>query len=305
MCGTCGCGQEDGIFIRKPGEKPVFNHQHKYIHSHQHSHGNEEHSHSHEHYFAHSHDHQGDHEHEHEHEGHDHGHSEKVHEHSHPEVEKATREIEVRTDVLQINNLRAERNRGYFDALKITAYNLISSPGSGKTTILEKTIQILKDKISFCVIEGDQQTMLDANRIDALGIPVIQINTGSGCHLDSLMISNAMEQLDLVNHSTLFIENVGNLVCPSMFDLGESFRVAIISTTEGDDKPLKYPDIFASSDVCVINKTDLLPYLDANVEVLKQNALKINTNLIFFELSAKTGEGFELWTEWIQKNQIK
>lgn len=213
------------------------------------------------------------------------------------------REIQVKTDVLQFNNLTAERNRGYFEALKITAYNLVSSPGAGKTTILEKTIQKLKNKIPFFVIEGDQQTMLDAERIQVLGVPVIQINTGSGCHLDAAMISKTFDQLDLTISSTLFIENVGNLVCPSMFDLGESFRVAIISTTEGDDKPLKYPDIFASSNVCLINKIDLLPYLDSNIAIIKQNALKINPNLIFFEVSAKTEEGFDEWLNWIISNQ--
>ena len=299
MCGTCGCGNDDNILFRKPGEKPVFNHQHKYRHTHIHTHDGVEHEHDHEHHYHHTHDGYG----AHDHEMHDHP-GEHVHSHDgHEGVVKSQREVAVQTDVLSFNKLRAERNRGYFEALKITAYNMVSSPGSGKTSVLERTIQLLKDKISFFVIEGDQQTMLDAQRIDALGIPVVQVNTGSGCHLDAAMVAKSFEKLELTTGSTLFIENVGNLVCPSMFDLGEACRVAIISTTEGDDKPLKYPDIFASSDVCIINKIDLLPYLDCNLEVLKQNALKVNPRLIFFELSAKTSQGFEAWLEWIRLNQ--
>jgi hydrogenase nickel incorporation protein HypB len=199
----------------------------------------------------------------------------------------------------------AERNRGYFDALNITALNLVSSPGSGKTTLLETTIRDLGDTLSFAVIEGDQQTTNDADRIDALHVPVVQINTGKGCHLDSEMIQRAYKELKPAQDSVLMIENVGNLVCPALFDLGEKHRVVIISTTEGDDKPLKYPDMFAHSDICLINKIDLLPYLQFDVDKVKENALRINHHLKFFEISATTGEGMEHWYEWLKQNVLQ
>ncbi|MGI9547022.1 MAG: hydrogenase nickel incorporation protein HypB [Flavobacteriaceae bacterium] len=196
----------------------------------------------------------------------------------------------------------AARNRGYFEAKNIFALNLVSSPGSGKTALLEQTLKNLKNDIPFYVIEGDQQTLNDANRIAALDIPVIQINTGKGCHLESDMVYEAVKQLNPQENSVMMIENVGNLVCPSMFNLGESKRVVIISTTEGVDKPLKYPDMFHSSDICIINKIDLLPYLDIDLEELKQHAIKINPGLQFFEVSATKGEGMEAWYSWLKQN---
>ena len=208
-------------------------------------------------------------------------------------------------DILQHNDLMASRNRGYFDAKNLFVLNLVSSPGSGKTSLLERTLTDLKENISFAVIEGDQQTLQDANRIDALHVPVIQINTGKGCHLESDMVYDAVKQLDPKEGSILMIENVGNLVCPSMFDLGERKRVVIISTTEGEDKPLKYPDMFLSSDICIINKTDLLPYLSFDLEKLKSYALKVNPNLKFFEVSATTGQGMETWYQWLKAEQEK
>ena len=162
-------------------------------------------------------------------------------------------------------------------------------------------IKDLKTDISFAVIEGDQQTMNDANRIEALEVPVIQINTGKGCHLESDMIYDAIKQLAPKDNSVLMIENVGNLVCPSMFDLGEKNRIVIISTTEGEDKPLKYPDMFHTSDICIINKIDLLPYLNFDIEKLKSSALQVNPKLQFFEVSATTGQGMEKWYEWLKK----
>ena len=199
----------------------------------------------------------------------------------------------------------AARNRGYFEAKNLFVLNLVSSPGSGKTSLLEKTLQDLKKEYGFAVIEGDQQTLQDANRIDALKVPVIQINTGKGCHLESDMVYEAVKQLNPKENSILMIENVGNLVCPSMFDLGEHKRVVIISTTEGEDKPLKYPDMFMSSQVCIINKTDLLPYLDFDIEKLKSYALQINPKLIFFEVSATKGLGMETWYNWLKKETHK
>ncbi len=203
-------------------------------------------------------------------------------------------------DILAHNNLLAERNRGYFEAKNITALNMVSSPGAGKTTLLEKTITALKDHIPFFVIEGDQQTMNDAERIDATGVPVVQINTGSGCHLDAVMINSAVKQLSPDPDSLLLIENVGNLVCPALFDLGEAKRVVVISVTEGDDKPIKYPTIFRNADLCIINKTDLLPYVQFDVEKTKEYARRIQPQIEFIETSATKGDGMEAWFDWLE-----
>ncbi len=274
MCGTCGCGsEENGVSIQNPRDikiQQIDDH----MHEHQHHH-NEGHTHEH---------------------SHDHNHN---HDHSHHRKTI----IDVEKDILQHNDIMAARNRGYFEAKNIFALNLVSSPGSGKTSILEKTLTDLKNEMTFSVIEGDQQTLNDANRIDAINIPVIQINTGKGCHLESDMIYEAVKKLKIKDKSILMIENVGNLVCPSMFDLGESKRVVIISTTEGEDKPIKYPDMFHSSDICIINKIDLLPYLNFDMDKLKLHAKQINPKLEFFEISATTGEGMDVWYEWLRKNK--
>ena len=270
MCGTCGCGEDDHITYRKPGD-------HSISHTHSHEHG--DHTHSHPHVHDHSHDHSHAHSHNHD------------HEHTHT--------INLERNILSKNELLAERNRGFFEGMNIVALNLVSSPGSGKTSLLEKTITKIKGKLETAVIEGDQQTLNDANRIEKAGAPVIQINTGNGCHLDALMVNKAMKQLDLKQGSILFIENVGNLVCPSLFDLGETKRVVIISVTEGDDKPAKYPTMFETADLCVINKTDLAPYVDFDEEKLKSTALQVNPHLEFISLSAKTEEGLENWINWL------
>ena len=207
--------------------------------------------------------------------------------------------VDVEKDVLYENNLLAERNRGYLEAKNIFAMNLVSSPGSGKTTLLERTLTNLKEQYAFAVIEGDQQTTNDADRIHATGTKVTQINTGKGCHLDAHMVLHAMQGMKLQDHSVLFIENVGNLVCPAMFDLGEKERIVIISVTEGDDKPLKYPDMFNSSTLCIINKTDLLPYVPFNIEKAKANARKVNPSLSIIELSCTSGQGLNEWYDWI------
>lgn len=278
MCGICGCGTgKDGPIILRPGEE-------KLEHSHDHSHE------------GHHHHHEGN-THSHENEHHHHNNHSHSHDHSHGHKHKV---LTIERDILQNNQLLAARNRGYFEAKKIFALNMVSSPGSGKTSILERTLIDLKHEISFYVIEGDQQTMNDANRIDALNIPVIQINTGKGCHLESDMVFEAVKKLEIKDNSILMIENVGNLVCPSMFDLGESKRVVIISTTEGEDKPIKYPDMFHTSDICIINKIDLLPYVKIDVQKLKNYALQVNANLQFFEVSATTGEGMEAWYKWLK-----
>ncbi len=266
MCTTCGCGNTDEIIITKPGQQKVLiptGDLHVHNHEHEHQHG---------------HHHHGD-----------------DHHHHHHET------IDVEKDILSKNNLLAERNRGYFEAKNITSINLVSSPGSGKTLLLEKTLEAMKNEFPFYIIEGDQQTMNDADRIDKTGTPVVQVNTGQGCHLDSNMIHNAVKELNPAENSFVIIENVGNLVCPALFDLGENLRVVIISVTEGDDKPVKYPDMFASSGLCIINKTDLLPYVDFDMQKAREYALRINPHLEFIELSAKTGEGMEGWFEYLRK----
>jgi hydrogenase nickel incorporation protein HypB len=241
-----------------------------------------------------SHNHSIAHDHDHSH-SHDHG-----HDHSHTHSKSV---VNIEQDVLHQNNLLAQRNRGFFDAKNILTLNLVSSPGSGKTTLLEKTLTDLKGQVEFAVIEGDQQTTNDADRIHATGTKVVQINTGKGCHLDAHMVLHAVQGMKLQNDSVLFIENVGNLVCPAMFDLGEKERVVIISVTEGEDKPLKYPDMFYSSSVCIINKTDLLPYVPFSMEKAKEYIHKINPKLKVFEVSCTSGQGLEEWYNWL-KEQI-
>lgn len=223
--------------------------------------------------------------------------------HHHHRENKARLTIEVEQDIMEKNDLQAKHNRFHFREGSITAINLVSSPGSGKTTLLEKTLLQMKD-IPCSVIEGDQQTLNDANRIALTGAPVVQINTGKGCHLDAQMVHSAVHKLDPQNNSILFIENVGNLVCPAMFDLGEDERVAIISVTEGDDKPIKYPDMFASSDLCLINKIDLLPYVNFDVSKVKKYALQVNPRMEFIEISATRGHGMDAWIAWLG-NRIK
>ncbi|MCB0565606.1 MAG: hydrogenase nickel incorporation protein HypB, partial [Phaeodactylibacter sp.] len=227
---------------------------------------------------------------------HHHSHSHHEHEHSHGKTV-----VELEQDILQQNNLLAERNRGFLEAKEILALNLVSSPGSGKTSLLERTLKDLAGGLNCYVIEGDQQTSNDADRIAATGAPVVQINTGKGCHLDSDMVNKALKKLRPEEGALLFIENVGNLVCPSLFDLGEGARVVIISVTEGDDKPIKYPDMFHSSNLCIINKIDLLPYVQFDVEKAKEYARRVNHNLEFIELSATSGEGMEAWYEWLRE----
>lgn len=221
-----------------------------------------------------------------------------AHGHNHDLTNKT---IRIERDILDKNNTLGATNRTFFAQQHILALNLVSSPGSGKTSILEKTIRAIGAELSISVIEGDQQTLRDAERIQASGAVAIQVNTGTGCHLDAQMIQNALPQLNPQPKSLLFIENVGNLVCPALFDLGEAAKVAIISVTEGEDKPLKYPHMFRASSVCVINKIDLLPYLDFNLALCKEMARQVNPDLIFFEVSAKSGEGLDAWYQWLRQ----
>ena len=223
------------------------------------------------------------------------------HHHTHHDQPVGKTLIDLEQDILSKNQLTAERNRGYLEAKQVLALNLVSSPGSGKTSLLEKTLRDLKGEIEFFVIEGDQQTANDAERIHATGAPVVQINTGKGCHLDAEMVNKAIKKLQPTEHSVLMIENVGNLVCPALFDLGEHTRVVIMSVVEGDDKPIKYPDIFHSAQLCVINKIDLLPYVQFDIEKAKTYARQVNHRLEFIEVSATSGEGMEKWYDWLKE----
>ncbi|MFI5188139.1 MAG: hydrogenase nickel incorporation protein HypB [Chitinophagales bacterium] len=240
-----------------------------------------------------------DHDSHHENNGHSHSHSLPIAIGTHQKTV-----VEVERDVLYQNNLLAERNRGYFEAKNILTLNLVSSPGSGKTTLLEKTLIHLKDQLDFFVVEGDQQTTHDADRIHATGTKVVQINTGKGCHLDAHMVLHALEGMKPTENSVLFIENVGNLVCPAMFDLGEKERVVIMSVTEGDDKPLKYPDMFYSSSLCIINKIDLLPYVSFDIEKTREYLHQVNHKLGIIEVSCTTGKGLEQWYDWLLFKRI-
>ncbi len=210
-----------------------------------------------------------------------------------------SRIIQIEQDILGKNDQLAEANRAWLAERGIFALNLVSSPGSGKTTLLCKTIGLLAGKLPVSVIEGDQQTSNDADRIRATGAPAIQVNTGKGCHLDAHMVGTAFGRLKPAEDSVLFIENVGNLVCPAAFDLGEAGKVAILSVTEGEDKPLKYPDMFAAAGLMILNKVDLLPHLDFDVEACIANARKVNPGIAVLKVSARSGEGMEEWLAWI------
>ena len=211
-----------------------------------------------------------------------------------------SRIVKLEEDLLAKNNGYAEANRRYLSGQGIFALNLVSSPGSGKTALLVKTIEALHGQQPLAVIEGDQQTDNDAARIRAAGAPAIQINTGKGCHLDAHMVGRAMQQLDMQDDSLLLIENVGNLVCPASFDLGEAHKVVILSVTEGEDKPLKYPDMFRAAGVMLLNKCDLLPYLEFDADLAIEYARRINPTLQVIRISATSGEGMPEWLEWIK-----
>ena len=210
------------------------------------------------------------------------------------------RMLEVEIDVLDKNNRLAERNRAHFAARKQLVLNLVSSPGSGKTTLLTETLMRLKESVPCAVIEGDQQTVNDAARIRATGTPAIQVNTGKGCHLDAQMIADAAPRLPLDDNGILFIENVGNLVCPASFDLGEKHKVAVLSVTEGEDKPLKYPHMFAAASLMLLNKVDLLPYLNFDVEKCIACAREVNPEIEIILISATSGEGMDQWLNWLE-----
>ncbi len=264
MCSTCGCGQSDVRLVTLGGAAA------------------NDHSHSHDHASGDGH-------------GHDDGHH---HVHVTPDPVLQTHTVELEVAVLAKNDELAAHNRSWLADRQITAVNLMSSPGSGKTTLLERTISAVERPVT--VIEGDQETIFDAERIRGAGARVVQVNTGAGCHLDAAMVSHALEQLQPESGSVVFIENVGNLVCPALFDLGEARKVVIISVTEGDDKPLKYPHMFAAADLVVVNKTDLLPYVDFDTDRLTRDARTINPKVQVLPVSAATGANLDSWISWLE-----
>jgi hydrogenase nickel incorporation protein HypB len=209
--------------------------------------------------------------------------------------------ISVVRDILEANDRIAQQNRELFDENKLLVINLMSSPGAGKTSLLERSVNALKKDLSIGVIEGDIQSSQDAERIAQTGIPVVQINTGGACHLDGNMIRDTFGEFSFKDLDLLVVENVGNLVCPAEFKVGEDFKAMILSVTEGDDKPAKYPLMFHESSVLLINKIDLLPHVDCSVEKIREDALKINPDLAIFEVSCKTGEGLEGWYDWVRE----
>ncbi|MES9988645.1 MAG: hydrogenase nickel incorporation protein HypB [Candidatus Thiodiazotropha endolucinida] len=266
MCTVCGCGE---------GETQIEGQDHQHDHDHHHHHHDENESQRHTHDYG-----QGP-------------------AHAHAPGLSQSRMVQIEQDILSKNNQYAAANRNYFQQHGILSLNLVSSPGSGKTTLLTRTIGDLQAEYAITVIEGDQQTANDAERIRATGAKALQINTGKGCHLDGHMVGHALETLKPDQGSLLFIENVGNLVCPAAFDLGEAHKVAILSVTEGEDKPIKYPDMFHAADLMLLNKIDLLPYLDFDVQRCIEYAQRINPKIKVLQLSATTGEGMQNWYQWI------
>jgi hydrogenase nickel incorporation protein HypB len=266
MCTTCGCGEGE----TKVEGQPLHTHEHP--HEHTHADGTT-HSHAHDHPYT---------------PGHSH-------------APTGSRLVKLEQDILAKNNAYAAQNRDWLAERGIFALNLVSSPGSGKTSLLVKTIEALHDKLNIAVIEGDQQTSHDAERIRATGAAALQINTGKGCHLDAHMVGHALEKLPLADNTVLMIENVGNLVCPAAFDLGEAGKVVILSVTEGEDKPLKYPDMFRAARLMLLNKCDLLPYLQFDAEQAIAYARRVNPQIEVLRVSATSGEGLADWLAWVEK----
>lgn len=236
---------------------------------------------------------------------HDHSHDPT---HTHPHLRETghtheRRRINLEQDILAKNAQFAAGNRRLFRERGVFVLNLVSSPGSGKTSLLSRTVQALRNEFPVAVIGGDQQTAHDAERIRAAGAPAVQINTGKGCHLDAHGIDHALDQIKLPEGGVLFIENVGNLVCPADFDLGEACKVVVLSVTEGEDKPLKYPNMFAASKLMVLNKTDLLPHLDFDTARCIEYARRVNQGIEILQLSARSGDGMDAWLNWIRQGQ--
>ncbi len=288
MCGHCGCGSESKATLRDMQSGATLElRRPDHDHEHEHEHEHHEHSHDHDH---HTHDHAHPHD-------HDHGHS---HTHTHGTGDSV---VALEARVLAKNDAEAAKNRAWLSGREILALNLVSSPGAGKTTLLERTITDLKDEVPLFVLEGDQATANDGQRIRQAGAPAVQVNTGTGCHLEADMVAQGLLQLRPSPGSVVLIENVGNLVCPAMFDLGERAKVVIFSVTEGEDKPLKYPHMFRAAEVMILNKTDLLPYVDFDTEAAIANARAVNPDIMVLQLSARTGDGLQSWYTWIQEQR--
>jgi hydrogenase nickel incorporation protein HypB len=333
MCTTCGCGQGETKLDGKALDAHAHEHTHadgtthSHPHDHEHQHGHGEHGHGHHHYVP------------------AHSHAPGVPQrplaaegaprsggvapasgmqtpdfdsrgrasayavaspHAGPLLRApASRRVQIEQDILAKNDAYARENRAFLAGRRVFALNLVSSPGSGKTTLLVKTIEALKDRQAVAVIEGDQQTSQDAERIRATGAPAIQINTGKGCHLDAHMVGHAIQQLDPAERSLLMIENVGNLVCPAAFDLGEAHKVVVLSVTEGEDKPIKYPDMFRAARLMLLNKCDLLPHLDFDVDRAIAYARRVNPEIEVVKVSARSGEGMDAWLVWLEQNAAK
>ena len=286
---------------------PLTIHRHEPAGSHAHAESDHGHDHEHAHWHEHSHAHPDGITHSHPH-SHEHRHAQE-HECGNrnvngPSGADATRVLSVERDLLAHNDAVAAQNRRDFQAAKTLTLNLVSSPGSGKTTLLVETLKRIgrgvDAKYPIAVIEGDQETTADAERIRATGAPAIQINTGKGCHLDADLVRTAMGRLEIPANGILFIENVGNLVCPAGFDLGEAHKVVVVSVTEGEDKPLKYSGMFAASALMVVTKIDLAPHLDIEIDRLIDNARRINPTIGVLRLSAKSGEGMDRWMHWLE-----
>ena len=281
MCEECGCGL--------PGETPVGMSTHHHDHEHEHGPG---HHHGHDHPHPHAHPHT-----------HAHSHEEPGHEHAHAADEETRRTIEVHRAILDKNDRLAERNRGFFRARGLLVLNFLSSPGSGKTTFIRESIRKLGPDFKAGVIVGDLATDNDAQRLRETGAPVVQITTGTVCHLEAEMVGRAVQRLDLAGLNLLIIENVGNLVCPASYDLGEDLRVVVLSVTEGEDKPLKYPPMFQSADVVVISKMDLTQACDYDRDTALANIRRAAPKARVFETSAKTGQGLDAWREYLLQQQ--
>jgi hydrogenase nickel incorporation protein HypB len=295
MCTVCGCGAGETKIdggMHRHADGTVHAHEHGHVHGsgcgHDHAH-----DHSHDHSHAHGHDHAL---------AHAHGdlHYGDGPAHSHAPGMSPSRMVAIERNILEKNNSHARGNRRRFEAQGIFALNLVSSPGSGKTTLLVETLKRLAGALPVAVIEGDQQTTNDAERIRATGTRAVQINTGKGCHLDASQIEHALAHLAPVPDSVLFIENVGNLVCPSAFDLGEAHKVVVLSVTEGEDKPLKYPDMFAAASLMLLNKVDLLPHLDFDVDKAIAAARRVNRDIAVLQVSATRGTGMDAWLDWLR-----
>ncbi|MFG1350871.1 hydrogenase nickel incorporation protein HypB [Xanthobacter autotrophicus] len=318
MCTVCGCGG-DGATISDATGGHAHAHPHEHGHEHTHGHGEghshapgEAHVHTHADGTTHSHGHDQDH-------GHDHAHHDAHDHHSaggtldygagparaHAPGLSQARMVEIETSILAKNDDYAAKNRVRFEAAGLLALNLLSGPGAGKTTLLVETLKALAGRLPTAVIEGDQQTDNDAARIRAAGAPAVQINTGKGCHLDAHMVGHAAEKLPLPPGGVLFIENVGNLVCPAAFDLGETKRVTLISVAEGDDKPLKYPDIFEGADLVLITKADLAPHVDADMARLEANIRRVNPRAEILRVSARGEVGLSRWLAWLDKARME